>query len=179
LLSPLGDAVAASLGLPTWAVEVIGVRDVARRRLLAGLVVDFRILAATAADAAALQQQVASVDLQAVAAPSGLPIVIESATAAVVQPPELLPSSSESDTAKSVHMSTTTNSTAAVPVTDDAPAPSGGDMGSDRDGRRNCPLYPHACGDCGWLVLLLLSDYAFSIEHGRQEPVAAPVISEL
>ena len=87
MLGPLGDAMAAALGLPSWQVEVIGVRDVSRRRLLGALAVDFRILSATPAAAAALEQQVAAANLTAVATASGLPLAISSVTAQVVTPP--------------------------------------------------------------------------------------------
>ena len=86
MLASLGDALAAALRLPSWQVEVMGIRDAPGRRLLASLAVDVRILAATAGEAAAVQHQVAAANLTAVAAASGLPLTISSLDAQLVMP---------------------------------------------------------------------------------------------
>jgi hypothetical protein len=87
MMESFAGAFAASLGLPSWRVQVIGVRDVPGRRLLAALQVEFRILTATDDDAAVVQQLVSNVDMTTVAAASGLNITVIGATTRVVAPP--------------------------------------------------------------------------------------------
>jgi hypothetical protein len=86
MLKPLGDALAAELGLPNSAVQAL---DTPRRRklLATDMVVRFRVLAALP------PERVRSMNLAAVAKASGLPIVIRSAVAS----PEHTPHSASSN----------------------------------------------------------------------------------